>query len=107
MRVTLNRVFDGTVSLIRDCAKASLYPSFLSHITVALSRALNPTMSISREEGMKVFMEREYVGACILTYMYDVIVEPPYLEITPEVIWVYPSFRVFNEVFSNVSWTIE
>lgn len=30
----------------------------------------------------------------------------PYLEIRPEYIWVYPDLESFNEVFSNVTWTI-
>ena len=34
------------------------------------------------------------------------ILPTPYLEITPEIIWVYPDWAVENEVFSNTNWII-
>lgn len=32
------------------------------------------------------------------------IIPTPYLEIEPEVIWVYPDFEVENYVYSNTNW---
>lgn len=34
------------------------------------------------------------------------ILPTPYLEISPEIIWVYPDWAVENEVFSNTDWNI-
>lgn len=34
------------------------------------------------------------------------ILPTPYLEISPEVIWVYPDWAMENEVFSNTDWII-
>lgn len=34
------------------------------------------------------------------------IIPTPYLEIEPEVLWVYPDFEVENYVYSNTEWHI-
>lgn len=34
------------------------------------------------------------------------ILPTPYLEIVPEIIWVYPDWEVENQVFSNTDWYI-
>ena len=34
-------------------------------------------------------------------------VEDPYLEIEPEIIWVYPDWAVDNEVYSNTKWKVK
>ena len=34
------------------------------------------------------------------------ILPTPYLEIEPEILWVYPDFDVENYVYSNTSWVI-
>lgn len=34
------------------------------------------------------------------------IIEPVYLEIEPEIIWVYPNFESSNNVYSNTDWNI-
>lgn len=34
-------------------------------------------------------------------------VEDPYLEIDPEVIWVYPDWAVDNDVYSNTKWNVK
>ena len=34
------------------------------------------------------------------------ILPTPYLEIEPEIIWVYPDWAVDNQVFSNTDWYI-
>lgn len=31
---------------------------------------------------------------------------PPYLEINPEIIWVYPDWSAQNEVLSNTRWNV-
>lgn len=33
-------------------------------------------------------------------------IRTPYLEIEPEIIWVYPEWAVDNDVFSNTTWHI-
>jgi hypothetical protein len=30
----------------------------------------------------------------------------PYLEIAPEIIWVYPDWSAYNEVYSNTFWNV-
>ena len=34
-------------------------------------------------------------------------VEDPYLEIEPEVLWVYPDWAVDNDVYSNTRWKVK
>lgn len=34
------------------------------------------------------------------------IIPTPYLEIEPEILWVYPDFEVENYVYSNTNWYI-
>ena len=46
-----------------------------------------------------------------MAFLGDVLVfrkgqSAPYLRIEPEVIWVVPDYGVDNDVFSNVTWTI-
>lgn len=41
-----------------------------------------------------------------LTYTSDVTPVPDYLEIEPEVIWVYPDYESWNNVYSNTTWNI-
>lgn len=33
-------------------------------------------------------------------------IQAPYLEIEPEIIWVYPDWERTNDVFSNTTWNI-
>lgn len=33
-------------------------------------------------------------------------IRTPYLEISPEIIWVYPDWSAYNEVYSNTNWTV-
>lgn len=44
-------------------------------------------------------------------YLGDVLVfqkaAAPYLEIEPELIWVYPDWDVSNNVYSNTTWNID
>lgn len=49
--------------------------------------------------------------SCSLTYVPDVApspqpVEEPYLEIEPEVVWIYADLEAMNDVFSNTNWII-
>ncbi len=34
-------------------------------------------------------------------------IRTPYLEISPEIIWVYPDWSAYNDVFSNTYWNIK
>lgn len=31
----------------------------------------------------------------------------PYLEIEPELIWVYPDWSAYNDVYSNTTWNVQ
>ena len=31
----------------------------------------------------------------------------PYLEIAPELIWVYPDWSAYNDVYSNTTWNVQ
>ena len=33
-------------------------------------------------------------------------IRAPYLEISPGIIWVYPDWSAYNEVYSNTNWTV-
>lgn len=43
-------------------------------------------------------------------YLGDILVyqkrQPPYLEIEPTLLWVYPDFERTNDVYSNTTWNI-
>lgn len=41
-----------------------------------------------------------------MVYSPDADVDILYLEIEPELIWVYPDFEVSNNVYSNTEWVI-
>lgn len=44
-------------------------------------------------------------------YLGDILVyqkrQPPYLEISPEIIWVYPDWSAYNDVYSNTTWNVQ
>lgn len=44
-------------------------------------------------------------------YLGDILVyqkrQPPYLEIEPEIIWVYPDWSAYNDVYSNTTWNVQ
>lgn len=44
-------------------------------------------------------------------YLGDVLVfdkrPAPYLEIEPELIWVYPDWSAHNDVYSNTTWNVQ
>ena len=34
-------------------------------------------------------------------------IREPYLEIEPEIIWVYPDWSAYNDVYSNTTWNVQ
>ena len=54
----------------------------------------------------KIQLGREGKISCNMVYSPDADVDILYLEIEPELIWVYPDFEVSNNVYSNTEWVI-
>lgn len=47
---------------------------------------------------------RAYLGEVLV---FDKRPAAPYLEIEPEVIWVYPDWSAYNDVYSNTTWNVQ
>ena len=47
---------------------------------------------------------RAYLGEVLV---FDKRPTAPYLEIEPEIIWVYPDWSAQNDVYSNTTWNVQ
>lgn len=60
-----------------------------------------------RVGGMDASMERVGGITCRFSLICSTGVVPPYLEISPEVIWVFTDWSAQNEVLSNTRWNVD
>ena len=103
IEVTLQRVgssFDirreGTPSMsLEECQKGYL----------SIDRVLN-SISTTAERVYSTLSLRIQLSGVVLTRVCDVA-ELPYLEIQPELIWVYPDIESSNDVYSNLDWIVQ
>lgn len=72
---------------------------------LSLSRVLN-NASTAIERIYSTLSLRRQLSGVALTRVCDVA-ELPYLEIHPELIWVYPDIESDNDVYSNLDWIVQ
>lgn len=54
-----------------------------------------------------VFLGEDEIGTAYLgNYLVFEKTPAPYLEIAPEIIWVYPDWSAYNDVYSNTTWNV-
>lgn len=61
----------------------------------------------TRSGGMATTMTRVGGMACRFALVCKPGILPPYLEINPEIIWVYPDWSAYNDVYSNTHWNVD
>ena len=64
------------------------------------------SFKFNRDGGIEFSAERLDGIQCTFTYTDKGDISKKYLEIEPEVIWVFPDWAVDNDVFSNVTWHV-
>lgn len=75
-------------------------------IRSVLSREGAPGVRCSKQDtGITASMDREAIRART-SMVCTPSIRVPYLEIEPEVVWVYDGLESMNDVFSNTSWNI-
>ena len=104
--VSLCRVDGIDASLSQTCgmqAKVSEAP----HISANMTKIGTPfCIKLSHKVGTELSAFKIGGITCTLIYVWDTNTGGPYLEISPNLIWVYPDLEALNEVFSNTAWEI-
>lgn len=105
-----------SVSLCRvDGINASLDQSYgicavakeTSHIKANLTKIGTPfCIKFSHKVGTELSAVKIGGIICTLVYVWDTNIGGPYLEISPNLIWIYSDIETLNEVFSNTTWKI-
>lgn len=106
IKASLDRVFYSTVSFIRDNAVISLCTTADSFIEASITRVLDSQAFICRDDLSLIRLIRSCSGKCTFTRIKDHDTQEPYLEISPEIIWVYDNLDAYNDVYSNVTWNV-
>ena len=76
-------------------------------IRAGITRACAMTASCSKvPTGITATLDRDAIQAR-LSLVCTPSIRTPYLEISPEIIWVYPDWSAYNDVFSNTYWNIK
>lgn len=76
-------------------------------LSVSLRRVGGVSASLERVDGGITASLRKVTGmACRLGLVCRPNIGTPYLEIEPEIIWVYPDWAVDNNVYSNTHWNV-
>lgn len=74
--------------------------------SATFSRSAGMTARLGREGGFSATATRKGGMSCRLWQVCSSSVRRPYLEISPEVVWVLAGYTE-NQVFSNTDWTID
>lgn len=103
----LNRLDGFSASLERDGGSVSACAFPVPQMTASLCREEDEfSFSFDRKGDMSVSVTRKECFRCVLEYTDRTDVAEKYLEIEPEVLWVYPDLENFNNVYSNVTWIV-
>ena len=103
IEVTLQRV--GSSFNIEREGTPSMSLDICPNGYLNLSRVLNGTRATLERVYSTLSLQRQLSGV-VLTRVCDVA-ELPYLEIHPELIWVYPDIESDNDVYSNLDWIVQ
>ena len=77
-------------------------------ISVFAERTDDINVSFSFDKSGNIIFEAERLDGieCTFTYTDKPDIGNKYLEVEPELIWVYPDFENYNNVYSNVNWIV-
>ena len=76
-------------------------------ISCSASRLGGIDATATRIGGIDASMERVGGMTCRFSLICSTGVVPPYLEINPEVIWVFTDWSAQNDVYSNTRWNVD
>lgn len=76
-------------------------------ISCSASRLGGVSAMAERVGGIDASMERVGEMTCRFALICDTGLVAPYLEINPEIIWVYPDWSAYNDVISNTHWNVD
>jgi len=76
-------------------------------ISCSASRIGGIDATATRIGGICASMERKGGMTCRFALICDTGLVAPYLEINPEIIWVYPDWSAQNDVYSNTHWNVD
>jgi len=103
----LNRLDGISASLERDGGSVSACLVPVPQMTASLCRDDDElSFSFDRKGDMSVAVTRKECFKCVLEYTDRADVMAKYLEIEPELLWVYPDLSNYNNVYSNVTWIV-
>ena len=104
--VKLNRV-DGISAFAEKEGGIDAAVESVSGINASLEPGVIPfAFSFDRNGGIVFDADRLDGIGCTFTYTDRQDISKKYLEIEPEVIWVWPDLESLNDVYSNVTWHI-
>lgn len=104
--VKLNRV-DGISASVEKEGGINAAVESVSRINASLEPGVIPFSFSFDKKGGVVFKADRLDGIeCSFTYTDRQDISRKYLEIEPEVIWVWPDLESLNDVYSNVTWHI-
>ena len=76
-------------------------------LTYKLTRIGGIDATLTWFGGISVPFVRKGGMACRMGLVCKPNIAKPYLEINPEIIWVYPDWSAYNEVYSNTHWNVD
>lgn len=76
-------------------------------LTVKYTRIGGITASAERVGGISCSATRVGGMRCRFSLICKTNILAPYLEIAPEIIWVYPDWSAYNDVHSNTHWNVD
>ena len=104
--VSLCRVDGINASLSQTCGIQAKM-SEVAHISANMTKIGTPfCIKLSHKVGTELSAFKIGGITCTLVYVWDTNIGGPYLEISPDFIWVYSDFETSNDVFSNTTWEI-
>ena len=104
--VKLNRI-DGISASAENEGGIRAAVESVSGINASLNLDDIPFFLTFNKDGSIEFRAERLDGIeCTFTYTDKPDIGNKYLEIEPEIIWVYPDLENFNNVYSNVTWLV-
>ena len=102
----LNRV-DGISAFAENEGGINADVELVSGINAFLEPGVIPfSFSFNKKEGIVFDADRLDGIGCTLTYTDRQDISRKYLEIEPEILWVYPDLENYNNVYSNTLWLV-
>lgn len=104
--ISLQRV-DGINASLEQTGAIYAEVTGTSHFNSTLTKIASPfCVKFSHRVGPELSAFKIGNITCTLVYVWDTNIGGPYLEISPNIIWVYSNLEATNDVFSNTTWEI-